>query len=178
MVVDTAVPMNELMEAAQQGDRDAFCSIYRLTVTDVYRYVSRRLHSVDDVEDVVQEVYLKALRRIGTFDARRGPVIGWLLMLARTTLADRGRSPVPTHAEWVDLPDRGDGPAERLAGGWGCEAVEALRRLSPVQQEVLMLRLVEDRTAEETAQIMGKTAVAVRVTQHRALRALRKHLSG
>jgi RNA polymerase sigma-70 factor (ECF subfamily) len=52
----------------------------------------------------------------------------------------------------------------------------AIGRLNPQHQEVLTLRFINELSHEETAQVMGRTIGAVRVLQHRALKALQEQL--
>ena len=53
-----------------------------------------------------------------------------------------------------------------------------LHKLTPRQREVLVLRIAVGLSAEETAQVVGSTPGAVRVTQHRALNRLRGVIGG
>jgi RNA polymerase sigma-70 factor (ECF subfamily) len=55
---------------------------------------------------------------------------------------------------------------------------DALARLPEDYQTVLLLRVFEERSAEEVAQRMGRTAGAVRMLQMRALTALREQMAG
>jgi RNA polymerase sigma-70 factor (ECF subfamily) len=51
-----------------------------------------------------------------------------------------------------------------------------LATLTPVQREILTLRIIDGLSSDDTAAVTGMTATAVRVAQHRALNRLRRHL--
>jgi RNA polymerase sigma-70 factor (ECF subfamily) len=82
-------------------------------------------------------------------------------------------------AELPDSPILHDGPEQRLLAAELAERLgHLLHRLTPRQREVLVLRIAVGLSAEETAQVVGSTPGAVRVTQHRALNRLRGVIGG
>ena len=77
-------------------------------------------------------------------------------------------------ADLPDAPAPHDGPEQQaLAGELAQRLGGLLHQLTPRQREVLVLRIAVGLSAEETAQAVGSTPGAVRVTQHRALNRLR-----
>ncbi|MCS7070244.1 MAG: sigma-70 family RNA polymerase sigma factor, partial [Anaerolinea sp.] len=82
--------------------------------------------------------------------------------------------------EW--LPDGGDLEAEVMMGLDAAITADQIRQaliaLVPDQQEVLLLRFGQRLDLQTTADIMGKSANAIKQLQFRALTALRKRLSG
>lgn len=82
-------PLHRVVEAAREGDERALASFVTATHPAVSA-VCLRLGSDGDVEDLVQEVYLRAVRALPAF---RGdaPVLPWLLTIARNTCADHVR---------------------------------------------------------------------------------------
>ena len=83
-------PLRHLLEAAQEGDDHALAEVVRRTQGSVRR-VCLAHGSVDDVDDLAQETYLRAMRAIGGF---RGDalVTTWLLAIARNVCADHVRT--------------------------------------------------------------------------------------
>jgi RNA polymerase sigma-70 factor (ECF subfamily) len=81
----------------------------------------------------------------------------------------------------ADLPDSPvlhDGPEQRLLAAELAERLRGLLHLlTPRQRNVVILRIAVGLSAEETAQALGSTPGAVRVTQHRALNRLRALIS-
>ncbi len=89
-----------------------------------------------------------------------------------------GRDRTDPVAEPPNGPVPQDGPEQRLLAGELSEQLgRLLQLLTPRQREVVTLRIAVGLTAEETAEAVGSTPGAVRVTQHRALGRLRAAVS-
>jgi RNA polymerase sigma-70 factor (ECF subfamily) len=170
----TATPETvALVRAARAGDRDAFGALYRLYGAMVHGVCLARVPSAD-APDLVQEVFILALRRLSQLrdDAAFG---GWLAALARHAAADFHRSPA-RRGPTAELPahlaatERADGGAEYV--------LEAIRGLPEAYRETLMLRLVEGMTGPEIALRTGLRPDSVRVNLHRGMKLLRATLQG
>jgi len=157
------------VEAARHGDREAFGRLYEAHAPLVHGILFARLPS-GLVDDLVQEVFLIALRRLSQLRdaACFGP---WVAAIARNRARDVHRRGVREEA-LPELPAP-DGPsAEALA------AVAALRSLPEAYSETLALRLVEGLTGPEIAERTGLTPGSVRVNLHRGMKLLRARLAG
>jgi RNA polymerase sigma-70 factor (ECF subfamily) len=154
---------------AQEGNRTAFTALY-------HRY-ARMVHGIllahapaAEVADLVQDVFLLALRRLHTL---RDPAAfgGWLAVIAR----NRARDFFRRSKESTELDEAMPGPnvprAEALA------ALAAIRSLPEAYREPLILRLVEGMTGPEIAARTGLTPASVRVNLHRGMRHLREKLN-
>jgi RNA polymerase sigma-70 factor (ECF subfamily) len=168
-------PVNEtadevgLVTAARDGDRDAFGLLYQRYGRMVHGVLLARVPR-GQVEDLVQDVFLLALRRL---DSLRDPARfgGWLAMIARNRATDFHRRSRDT----VELTDQVPGPhtgaeAEALA------VLALLRGLPEAYRETLVLRLVEGMTGPEIAARTGMTEGSVRVNLHRGMKLLRTRL--
>lgn len=157
-----------LVEAARAGDREAFGRLYHLYGRMVHGVVLARVPR-DQVEDLVQEVFLKAMKQLG---ALREPAAfgGWLAMIARHVAFDSRRRARDTVELSDDLAahDPGDAEAESVLG--------LIRTLPEAYREPLILRLVEGMTGPEIAERTGLTPGSVRVNLHRAYTMLRERL--
>jgi RNA polymerase sigma-70 factor (ECF subfamily) len=125
---------------------------------------------VRDVDDLVQDVFLTAFRRLRSL---RDPAAfgGWLCAIARHRAVDYHRAARPT-VEVVDtMGSDGRHQDESLA------VLAALRRLPEAYRETLLLRLVEGMTGPEIAARTGLTPGSVRVNLHRGMRQLREILA-
>ena len=161
-----------LVSAARDGDRVAFGALYE-------RY-ARLVHGVllasadhDDVQDLVQEVFFRALRQLHTL--REPEAFGaWMATLARNEARMHHRSAKPT----VELSDQLPGPtAEPFVGALAMQDVlRALRALPERYREPLTLRLVAQMGGEEIAEKLGLTHGTVRVYLHHGIRLLREQL--
>jgi RNA polymerase sigma-70 factor, ECF subfamily len=158
-----------LVEAARGGDRAAFGELYRAYVRMVHGVL---LASVPpgDVDDLVQDVFVSAMRRLDTL---RQPAAfpGWLATIARNRAADfHRRRPLEREALPEEVPAPDEDRTEALA------VLAVVRRLPDTYRETLVLRLVEGMTGEEIAARTGLTPGSVRVNLHRGLKLLRARL--
>lgn len=85
-------PLHELVNAAREGDDRSVEQLVRLTQPAIWRLCSS-LGSAGEVEDLVNETYMRALRSLGTYRGEAS-VRSWLLSIARNVCADHVRSRV------------------------------------------------------------------------------------
>jgi RNA polymerase sigma-70 factor (ECF subfamily) len=89
----TAEPDERLLIEAAQRDPARFAALYDLYFDRIYAYVARRASSRDEAEDIVSEVFHKALANLRRFEWRGAPFSAWLYRIAANEITD--------HAEWV-----------------------------------------------------------------------------
>jgi RNA polymerase sigma-70 factor, ECF subfamily len=168
--LDTPSEEVALVRAARAGDREAFGELYRRYARMVHGVLLARAPRTE-VTDLVQEVFLAALRRLESLRAPEafGP---WLASIARNRAMDHYRRSVPTVELSEELPGRAH--PEGDAG----TVLAAIRSLPEAYREPLVLRLVEGMTGPEIAQRTGLTPGSVRVNLHRGLQQLRARLQG
>ncbi len=165
-----------LVAAAREGDRAAFGRLYDRFARMVHGILLGRVPAVE-VDDLVQDVFLLALRRLYTLrdTAAFG---GWLAAIARNRATDYHRR-TPEVAEMAE--DMGS--TDRIPGGDEATAAEAqavlaaIRGLPQAYREPLILRLVEGMTGPEIAARTGLTPASVRVNLHRGMKQLREKLA-
>jgi RNA polymerase sigma-70 factor (ECF subfamily) len=165
---------------AAAGDAEAFGQLYDRCVDRVYRYVYYRLGNQRDAEDVTEQVFLNAWRAIGRFRADGAPAIVWLLRIAQNAAIDHLRTRKqsdPLDAGAIEKAAWSDPVAVADRRCTLAELREAILELKPEQQQVILMRFIEELGYPQVAAAIGKTEGAVRVIQHRALAALRQALS-
>jgi len=159
-----------LIRRAKTYDQAAFADLYHLTITPVYRYLSARLGTVEDAEELTQEVFLAAVTGIQGLRAEdEAGLLSWLFQIARrpsTPLdeADQVEDRQPLPEEVAETDDE------------HAELHQALERLTPEQREVIMFKYVLGYDNEQTARLVGKNVNSVNQLQHRALASLRRLL--
>jgi RNA polymerase sigma-70 factor (ECF subfamily) len=166
----------ELLRQAGAGDEAAVKWLFRTHLTRVHRTCSRILGAHDpDLEDVIQKVFLAALKGADRFDGR-SKVATWLVGIATRRALDQARSRHRqsrwrTVSESVGVgrsPGRPDTAHDALA-----EARALLATLTPDQRMVFVLHAVEGYTFKEIKEMTG---VGIS-TLHARLEAARKRLS-
>jgi RNA polymerase sigma-70 factor (ECF subfamily) len=162
---------------ARRGDADSFAVLYQRHLPAVYGYVSGRLASREEAEDLTSDVF----RQVWT--SRRGyrgdgSFRAWIFSIVRRTLADRyrrqDRATGLQTGEATDIPDGQASPEDHVIQD---ERARDVRRLldglSPQQQEILRLRFAAELSYAEIATVIGKREEAVKKIAYRALETLR-----
>ncbi len=171
-------PDSEIIAAVLKGDPASFEPLVRKYSPRLFAMARRYARREDEVEDVVQEIWLKAYQRVGTF---RGdaPFEHWLMRLAVRTCYDflrahqRNRESSFTElsdaeSEWLDrftaapesVPDDADA-ARQLVG-------RILDELPADARLVITLLEIEDRSVKEIADLTGWSPALVKVRAFRA----------
>lgn len=169
--------LKEAVIKASAGDQQAFAYIFDVFAGPIYRFVRRKIQNEAEAQDLVQDIFLKAWRGLPKLKKENLKFSAWLYRIASNTVNDvfrqRYRSP-----QILELEEADGFVFAELEGleGEAEEALKAMRKLPAQYAEILRLRFIEEMDLDETAAILGKTNLAVRVAQHRALARLRKIL--
>jgi RNA polymerase sigma-70 factor (ECF subfamily) len=186
-----------LVMAARTGDSASFEVLYRRHARVVHAVLLGRA-TRENIEDLVQEVFLTAWRQLGTL---RDPAAfaGWIVTIARHLRIDHVRRAARGSQAGKASASHDHGPG---ASGWPLEmrktsprvedvssadaaaderleaaqALEAIRALPEAYRDTLMLRLVEGLTGPEIAARTGLTPDSVRVNLCRGMKLLREAL--
>jgi len=167
-----------LVAASQQGDTDAFGQLYQRYVRLVHGVLLARVRSTE-VEDLVQDVFLRALPRLR--DLRDASRFGsWLATIARNIATDHHRRVQTQPESPTDSADPDEQPMKSSSLGTSSEAAEILeciRSLPEAYSETLILRIVEGMTGPEISARTGLSPGSVRVNLHRGMQQLRQKLT-
>ncbi len=176
--VQTSAQADEaLARRAIAGDAEAFGSLYDRYVDVVYRYVYYRIGEPAEAEDVTSDVFFKALRAMPRYQPRQ-PFLAWLYRIARNALIDRARRQRPqlSFEDALEHPDGDrvvdpDSRLDRLSDSAALRS--AIGKLTPLQQDVIILRYLEGLDTKQIGRIIGRRDGTVRGIEFRALGALR-----
>jgi RNA polymerase sigma-70 factor (ECF subfamily) len=172
-----SIDSEALAARAQAGCRESFGLLVERHQKGLYNFLLQRVRSPDEAEDLTQESFVRAWRRLSTYrDQWRFST--WLYAVARSAAADRGRERRElTQAEPPD-PSFHPDPAAELSAREEGENLWRLARevLSEDQRSALWLFYAEERSAAEIGRVLGKSAIAVRVMLFRARALLAQHL--
>jgi RNA polymerase sigma-70 factor, ECF subfamily len=177
--MDVADPDTELTRLAQAGDERAFEALVVKYQRRVARHVARYVKSADDVEDVVQEVFIRAYRGLASF---RGDsqFYSWLYRIAANAALNHLRrasddvslgddSSDERASEFVPGVSDAAQPDRTLMAEQIADAVQrALAKLQPQLTEALMLFEVEKKSYAEIAEMLQIPIGTVRTRIFRA----------
>jgi RNA polymerase sigma-70 factor, ECF subfamily len=132
-----------------------------------------------DVEEVVQDTFVRAFGSIDTFRADSS-LRTWLFTIERRLILDRRRAERrrrdDTSVDEVDAATEFDALDEIVAEEAEARVRRAVDRLSRLQREVFLLRVNEGLSYKEIAEVVGSTEGAARVHYHNAMRAVKESL--
>jgi RNA polymerase sigma-70 factor (ECF subfamily) len=163
---------DHVLGLAQAGEERAITRIYRDLNPSVLRFLSAQAR--DAGEDLAQETWMAVAKGLPAFVGNERAFRGWVFTIARRRLVQlwrtEGRRPsIPLAPEDLALlAGAHDSPDTAVIAR--AAAAELVASLPQDQAEIILLRVVGGFEAAEVAEIVGRTAVAVRVLQHRALK--------
>ena len=177
----------ELIAAVLRGDAASFEPLVQKYSPRVFATARRYARRESEVEDIAQEVWLKAFEKLGTFRGE-APFEHWLMRMTVRTCYDflRGHQR-NREASFSDLSDMETDWLERFAAapetaGEEAEAAKLLigrimEKLSPQARLIITLMEIEDRSVKEIAELTGWSAPLVKVRAFRARAEMKKILA-
>jgi RNA polymerase sigma-70 factor (ECF subfamily) len=175
------------VERARAGDTEAFRVLVERHSHALFRLAYRLTGNEHDAEDVVQEAFLKAYRRLDQFESRAN-FGSWLYRIAANCAVDVLRA----RTRRDELPLYGDAHEEELlplaANDPGPDRMvhaselrrrigAAMSRLSPLERAAFVLRHFEELSTREIGAALGLEASAVKQSVFRAVRKMRAALA-
>jgi RNA polymerase sigma-70 factor (ECF subfamily) len=172
-------------ECIQQAriDPQAFAPIYDHYFPRVYAYVRYRVYDRQDAEDIISDVFFKAIQNLKRFQWRNThSFAAWLFRIAHNLVVDYGRQ--RKHAgpllkpedSLVEIADQAPLPEDALAQPEAFQQMRALiATLSPRRQEVITLRFYGGLRNCEIARVLGVSERTVAAHLCRALQDLERN---
>ena len=176
----------ECLRRLAAGDQAAAADLYDRHARPVYSLVLRIVGDESDAEDVLQEVFAQAFRQAARYDASRGAVVAWLLMMARSRSIDRIRSRrahpesqrVESDPSIDDLPGVSqDAAASMLDDEQASTVRRALDALPLIQRVAIELAYYEGLSHREIAERLEEPLGTVKTRIRLGLLKLRDALS-
>lgn len=169
-------------------DRSAYAELYDKNVAGVYRFISFKVGSREDAEDLTSEVFLRTWHYLlESHDV--GSFAGLVYRIARNLIIDHYRARKITISLDETVASDSDEEGERAGyhphdGGTQMHMVDmkieasavikAMQGLKEDYRDVLLLRYVEQLSTSEISEILGRSQVHVRVLVHRASKMLKE----
>ncbi len=164
-----------LVFLAKEGDKDAFAELYKYYLAPIFRFIFFRVRNYSDAEDLTQTVFLKAWNSILDYQQKDAHFSSWLYTIARNALADFWKKKREVTVEVLD-----DVPYQEKRGDDNEENIKLIEKvielLTEDQQELIILKFIQDLSNREIAEIMNKSEEAIRQIQSRAIKKIRENL--
>jgi RNA polymerase sigma-70 factor (ECF subfamily) len=171
----------QVLDAARLGADWAWAALYRDLVPSVRGYL--RARGAPDPDDLVGETFLQMVRDLPRFEGGERELRAWVFTIVHHRMLDAGRREArrPVRAapdeSLVRAGEVGNVEDEAMGGLTVARVRRLVGRLSPDQQDVLLLRLFGDLAVTEVASIVHKRPGAVKALLRRGLASLRREIS-
>lgn len=148
----------------------------------VFGYVYMRVGRDRDLaEDLVSEIFLKALEKFDSFDEKQGSFRSWIFQITRNHLIDHYKSSEQKGTTSLDelenvLPDSQNVEEDFLRDVEKEALYEAMETLDSEKKEMVILRFISGYSYQEMSNILGKDENTLRVTIFRTLDVLKRKL--
>lgn len=169
----TPLPDNDLLRRMIAGDEEAFVSIYRRWNGAVYRFALHMSGSQEIAEEVTQETFLVLIRSPRDYETTRGPLVAWLLGIARNLVRRAIGAIRETEAiEESSFAAGTTGTCDAFGDLSRRETIEAVRQavlsLPAVYREVAVLCELQEMEYRDAASILKCPVGTIRSRLHRA----------
>ncbi len=160
------------------GQTEVFGAIYDKYVRKIYDFIYFKTHHKETAEDLCSRVFMKCLEHIANYDAQKGSFSSWLYRIATNTVIDHYR----TQKSNVDIVDAWDiASSEDVARDVEnrdqfSQVQKYLADLKPEQREIIILRIWNDLSYKEIAEIIGKSEDNCKMIFSRAVGTMRKEV--
>jgi RNA polymerase sigma-70 factor (ECF subfamily) len=170
----TLSPEDHFLRFRDGGDRDALGALFEIAAPKLAMLASRWCRDGHLVDDLVQETFLRAIRRAESYDASR-PLLAWLFGIMRRVACEQFRSRIRQQAAEVDpTTTRGEDLAQ--AEETMLAVVEAVQNVPSAYRELLQRRVLQGQRAVDIAAELQLPIATVRSKLQRGLRLLRRVL--
>jgi len=167
-----------LVARMAEGDTAALRELHELQVARVHAVVARILGDREEAREAIQDAFVKAWQRAGSYRSDRGEVISWLLFIARNVAIDRVRAKARRDLALTALAAEtiapGDTPSEATLTDQREILDTQLAALTPGQRQAVELAFYSGCSQTEIARQMGVPVTTVKNHLNRGLNKLRQ----
>jgi len=164
------------IRSCQEGSHESFSVLFDMYAEKIYNFLFYRTFQKELSEDLSSETFAKAFQNIRSFSPEKGTFSSWIYRIAKNTLIDHYR----TDKQTVDIDsvfDLGldEKNEERLDAKKNLEEIRGfLKTLSKEQQDIITLRVWDELSYKEIAEILGKSEGSCKVMFSRVVAKIRE----
>lgn len=170
--------LDRLVAKMKKGDRAAAGELYDDLAPKLYGFIFSRTSSKDTAQDLSQEIFVKLIEHIKSFDPKKGKFTVWFWRMARNTLIDhyRQKKPIPfSHFEETEveemsiaeIPDTDNVMAHR-------KLRDLVKTFNEEEQELFEMRFIAEMPYKDIAKVIGKPEGTLRVSSLRLKEKIQK----
>jgi len=171
-----------ILHEVKKGDSQAFVWLYDQYSRQIFRFISIKINSLHDSEDLASEVFFRFWKEVNSSDKKIANPRGFLYQIARNLVIDYYRK--KPRADLI-LSQNQEKIVENIADHKSRldqkavlesdlnQVKQAMNQVKPLYQDLIIWHYLDDFSIKEIAQILEKPENTVRVQLHRALKALK-----
>jgi RNA polymerase sigma factor (sigma-70 family) len=166
------------IQRCQKGDVDAFTELYDIYIKRIYDFIYYRTSHKETAEDLTSVTFTKAFQNINSYRSSAGLFSSWLFRIARNTVIDHMRTAKPT----VDLDAASNARSKDDVAGEAevkdqlNQVKKYLANLNEEQRDIVVMRLWDELSYAEIAELTGKTEGNCKVIFSRVMQKMQKEL--
>ncbi len=170
----------KLIKGAIRGESSAFGQLYSHYQPKIYRFVYLKVGHREEAEDITHQVFLNAWQKIESYKFKELPFGAWVYRIARNRIIDHYRTKKNNLSldgnELLRDSLKSDTKIDQeIDFSLNVEKIKtAIKSLKPEQQDVIVLRFIEELSIKEVSSIVKKSQIAVKLIQHRAVKDLKR----
>lgn len=166
-------------KSGKNKESTEFISIYEKYFSSIYRFIYYKTYNTEITEDITSQTFLKALENYNKYDSTKGSFSSWLYRIARNLVIDHYRKKNKT----VNIND-----VWELAGNENVEIdvqnkeqheriKEILKSLPLKQRDIVIMKIWQDMTYKEIAEVLGSTEAGCKMMFSRTMAKIRETIS-
>ena len=171
-----------LVKRSQEGDFDAFGELYDHYIGLIYNFVFFKTHHKETAEDLTSQTFFKALNSISSVDSSKS-FLSWLYKIAQNIVIDHYRKSGRENNSRQFMDDEWDAPDNSIDIIGDLDTSrdivrmkKYLAKLSSEERDIIMMRIWQELSYKEIAEIIGKTEASSKMMYSRSLKKLRELL--
>lgn len=166
---------NLIIEEIQKGNTTEFGKIYDHYIKKIYRFVYYKTHHKENAEDITSKVFIKAFENIRKFNPKKGNFQGWIYKIARNSVIDfyRSQKLEENIDDAWDLETGEDVEGDTEIRIKIKEIKEYLKDLSPIQRDIIIMRVWQELSYKEIAEAIGKNEANCKMIYVRGVKKLK-----
>lgn len=167
----------KLLVEKSKTDIRAFDELYRHFLPQIFGYCMNRVTNKGVAEEIVSEVFVSVVERIGKFEYKSGATFGsWLYRIAHNKIVDYFRKTKTVDLDKInEISEEGDNDKQIVISNEQRKISVVLSKLKPRYQEIISLKFYSELNNTEIAEIIGTNNVSVIL--HRALKSFKDKYS-
>jgi RNA polymerase sigma-70 factor, ECF subfamily len=170
--------LSALIDRIARGDQSAFSEFHALTRTKLRKTALTICAARADVDDILQDAYIKIWRNASSFDPDRGSPISWMCAIIRNTAIDAARPrrlPIADLEEALSVPTPIDDPADDFdLASLQSIAAEAIGRLSEDRRTLLSLAYLQGESRAALSKRFGVPVGTIKTWLRRTLQTVNR----